>query len=80
MVRLSPPVRCSVSLRATSTNWERVALSLGTELVEQIDGSSVWTVQVAGASPNQLVSLYFHALGPNQLDWVSEVAKTLERQ
>jgi hypothetical protein len=51
---------------------------VGDPFPEQIDGETITTIAVEAATPNHLLSLYFHAR-QTPLSWVNSAAQTIER-
>jgi hypothetical protein len=55
-------------------------VAFGDEFEEDIEGSPAWSLPVAAARPNELISVLFHSHSPGQFAWVPAAAETLRHQ
>jgi hypothetical protein len=53
---------------------------IGDEFEEDIEGAPAWSVPVAVACPNELLSLYFQSRSPGQFAWVPAALETLRHE
>jgi hypothetical protein len=54
-----------------------ILVAFGDEFEEDIEGAPAWSLPVAAARPNELISLLFRGHSPGQFAWVPAAAETL---
>jgi hypothetical protein len=56
-----------------------ILVAFGDEFEEGIEGAPAWSLPVAAAHPNELISVLFHSHSPGQFAWVPAAVETLRR-